>query len=61
MIAINMRAPLFLTQAVLPSIRERGGGSIINIGSIEGLAANPEHAVYCASKAGGPTRLLVGR
>jgi NAD(P)-dependent dehydrogenase (short-subunit alcohol dehydrogenase family) len=52
MIAINMRAPLFLTQAVLPSMRERGGGSIINIGSIEGLAANPEHAVYCASKAG---------
>ncbi|MGF9647235.1 glucose 1-dehydrogenase [Pseudarthrobacter oxydans] len=52
MIAINMRAPLFLTQAVLPFMRERGGGSIINIGSIEGLAANPEHAVYCASKAG---------
>jgi NAD(P)-dependent dehydrogenase (short-subunit alcohol dehydrogenase family) len=52
MIAINMRAPMFLTQAVLPSMRERGGGSIINIGSIEGLAANPEHTVYCASKAG---------
>ena len=52
MIALNMRAPLFLTQAVLPHMRKRGGGSIINIGSIEGLAANPEHTVYCASKAG---------
>lgn len=52
MIALNMRAPLFLAQAVLPHMRKRGRGSIINIGSIEGLAANPEHTVYCASKAG---------
>ncbi|MGO4584629.1 SDR family NAD(P)-dependent oxidoreductase [Arthrobacter sp. 2RAF6] len=60
MIAINMRAPLFLTQAALPHMRRRGGGSIINIGSIEGLAANPSHAAYCASKAGihGMTRAL---
>lgn len=60
MMAINMRAPLFLAQAVLPHMRRRGGGSIINIGSIEGLAANPGHAAYCASKAGihGMTRAL---
>jgi NAD(P)-dependent dehydrogenase (short-subunit alcohol dehydrogenase family) len=60
MMAINMRAPLFLAQAVLPHMRRRGGGSIVNIGSIEGLAANPEHAAYCASKAGihGMTRAL---
>ncbi|WP_457787570.1 SDR family NAD(P)-dependent oxidoreductase [Pseudomonas sp. PL-6] len=39
---------------------QRGGGSIVNIGSIEGLSANPEHAAYCASKAGvhGLTRAL---
>ena len=30
----------------------RGGGSIINVGSIEGLGANPRHPAYCASKAG---------
>jgi NAD(P)-dependent dehydrogenase (short-subunit alcohol dehydrogenase family) len=30
MIALNMRAPLFLAQAVVPHMRERGGGSIIN-------------------------------
>jgi NAD(P)-dependent dehydrogenase (short-subunit alcohol dehydrogenase family) len=60
MIALNLRAPLFLSQAVLPSMRERGAGSIINIGSIEGLAANPSHAAYCASKAGlhGMTKAL---
>ncbi|NKX56518.1 SDR family NAD(P)-dependent oxidoreductase [Arthrobacter mobilis] len=60
MIAVNLRAPLFLVQAALPHMRRRGGGSIINIGSIEGLAANPCHTAYCASKAGihGMTRAL---
>ena len=58
--AVNLRAPLFLAQAALPHMRERGGGSIINIGSIEGLGANPDHAAYCASKAGihGMTRAM---
>jgi meso-butanediol dehydrogenase/(S,S)-butanediol dehydrogenase/diacetyl reductase len=60
MMAVNLRAPLFLAQAALPHMRERGGGSIINIGSIEGLGANPGHAAYCASKAGihGMTRAM---
>jgi meso-butanediol dehydrogenase/(S,S)-butanediol dehydrogenase/diacetyl reductase len=59
-IAVNLRAPLFLAQAVLPHMRRRGGGSIINVGSIEGLGANPGHAAYCASKAGlhGMTRAM---
>jgi NAD(P)-dependent dehydrogenase (short-subunit alcohol dehydrogenase family) len=60
MMAVNLRAPLFLAQAALPHMRVRGGGSIINIGSIEGLGANPDHAAYCASKAGvhGMTRAM---
>ena len=60
MMAVNLRAPLFLAQAALPHMRERGGGSIINIGSIEGLGANPGHAAYCASKSGihGMTRAM---
>jgi meso-butanediol dehydrogenase/(S,S)-butanediol dehydrogenase/diacetyl reductase len=60
MMAVNLRAPLFLAQAALPHMRERGGGSVINIGSIEGLGANPDHAAYCASKAGihGMTRAM---
>jgi NAD(P)-dependent dehydrogenase (short-subunit alcohol dehydrogenase family) len=58
--AVNLGAPLFLTQAALPHMRQRGGGSIINIGSIEGLGANPGHTAYCASKAGihGMTRAM---
>lgn len=52
MMGINMRAPVFLAKALLPQMRRKGGGSIINIGSIEGIAANPFHIAYCASKAG---------
>jgi len=52
MMAVNLRAPAFLCKALVPQMRQRGGGSIINIGSIEGIGSNPEHAAYCASKAG---------
>ncbi len=60
MMVVNMRAPVFLAKALLPQMRRRGGGSIINIGSIEGIGANPWHAAYCGSKAGvhGFTRAL---
>jgi NAD(P)-dependent dehydrogenase (short-subunit alcohol dehydrogenase family) len=34
LIDVNLRAPYFLGQAVLPGMIERGGGKIINIGSI---------------------------
>jgi meso-butanediol dehydrogenase/(S,S)-butanediol dehydrogenase/diacetyl reductase len=52
MLAVNLTAPAFLSRALLPLLRAAGSASIINIGSIEGLAANPEHAAYCASKGG---------
>ncbi len=52
MLAVNLTAPAFLSRALLPMLRAAGSASIINIGSIEGLAANPEHAAYCASKGG---------
>ncbi|KAF2395213.1 SDR family NAD(P)-dependent oxidoreductase [Pseudomonas frederiksbergensis] len=60
MMAVNLRAPAFLCKALVPQMRRRGAGSIINIGSIEGIGSNPEHAAYCASKAGihGLTRAL---
>lgn len=60
MMAVNLRAPAFLCKALVPQMRLRGAGSIINIGSIEGIGSNPEHAAYCASKAGihGLTRAL---
>ena len=35
----------------MPYLRKTKG-SIVNVGSIEGLGSNPGHAAYCASKAG---------
>lgn len=37
-------------QAVLPHMRERGRGHIINVGSMGGHVSLPTMAVYCASK-----------
>jgi NAD(P)-dependent dehydrogenase (short-subunit alcohol dehydrogenase family) len=38
-------------KTTLPHLRTTRG-AIVNIGSIEGIGANPAHAAYCASKAG---------
>lgn len=48
---INATFPLFMIKGLLPLMRKKGGGSIINIGSIEGISANPNHTAYCTSKA----------
>lgn len=58
-ITVNLTAPFLLIKAVMPHLRAVGG-SIVNIGSIEGLGSNPKHAAYCASKAGlhGLTRAI---
>lgn len=60
MMAVNTKAPVFLTQAALPHLKARGGGSIVNIGSIEGLGANPGHIAYATAKAAihGMTRAM---
>jgi meso-butanediol dehydrogenase/(S,S)-butanediol dehydrogenase/diacetyl reductase len=56
---VNLTAPFLLIKAALPHLRVTRG-SIVNIGSIEGLGSNPAHAAYCASKAGlhGLTRAI---
>ena len=41
-----------LTRAVLPGMRERGFGSIVNIGSIHSLVASPYKSAYVAAKHG---------
>ena len=48
---VNLTGPFLMTRAALPYLRKTRG-SIVNTGSIEGLAANPGHAAYCATKAG---------
>lgn len=41
-----------LTRAVLPSLRDRGFGRIINMGSIHSLVASPYKSAYVAAKHG---------
>lgn len=48
---VNLTAPFLMIKAALPHLRA-SRGSIVNVGSIEGLGSNPGHAAYCASKAG---------
>lgn len=38
------------SQAVLPGMRERGHGAIVNVSSVAGLVAMPNQIPYCASK-----------
>lgn len=46
----NFFGPLRLIQAVLPSMRERRGGSIVLIGSLHGRVPAPGAGLYAASK-----------
>ncbi|MGW0174415.1 SDR family NAD(P)-dependent oxidoreductase [Rhodococcus sp. NPDC003322] len=48
---INFAHVLRLTQALLPGMTERGGGSIINLTTVEAHRAIPGHSVYSAYKA----------
>ena len=48
--AVNFRAPMALIRAILPSMRDRRRGHIINISSAGGVVGMPTMAVYNASK-----------
>ena len=50
MIDINVKGLLYVSKAIIPGMTERGGGHIINIGSIAGKEVYPNGNVYCASK-----------
>ena len=51
-LAVNLTGTFNVSRASLPLLRNSGGGSIINIGSVLGLVARRERAAYCAAKAG---------
>lgn len=48
---VNLVSGVILTQKVVPHMKERGGGSIVNFASISGKRAQPLFFVYSVSKA----------
>ncbi|MEK1889711.1 MAG: SDR family oxidoreductase [Phyllobacterium sp.] len=61
--AINLRPQFFAAQAVVPGMRQAGGGSIINFTSISFMINQGDMPSYTAAKAGiiGLTKGLAGR
>jgi NAD(P)-dependent dehydrogenase (short-subunit alcohol dehydrogenase family) len=54
--AVNVKGPFFCTKHAIPYLRQRGGGSIVNLSSIYGLVGAPDAPPYHASK--GALRLM---
>ena len=52
LIDINLKGVFLGCKYAIAPLRAAGGGSIINIGSYDGFAADPGMAAYCASKGG---------
>ena len=48
--AVNVRAPLLLIAALIPSMIERGSGVIISISSGSAVVGTPRRAAYAATK-----------
>lgn len=51
-VRLNLTVPMQLTRLVLPGMRERGRGHILNISSMAANGGFPGLAVYCGTKAG---------
>jgi NAD(P)-dependent dehydrogenase (short-subunit alcohol dehydrogenase family) len=48
--AVNVRSVYLLARAVIPEMKKRGGGSIVNLASVQGYACQKGVAAYAASK-----------
>lgn len=51
-IEVNLMGTVWLCQQVVPSMRERGGGKIINMASVVGLSPGRFQGIYSVTKAG---------
>jgi 2-dehydro-3-deoxy-L-rhamnonate dehydrogenase (NAD+) len=51
-LALNLTATFYCCRAVLPHMRERGSGTIVNVASISGKEGNSKMIPYSVSKAG---------
>ncbi len=52
MIDLNLLGLMYATQAVLPVMKRKGGGHVVNVASLAGRIANPNAGAYAATKFG---------
>ncbi|MEY9889211.1 short-subunit dehydrogenase [Catenulispora sp. MAP12-49] len=52
LLAVNLAAPIALTRALLPGMRERDAGRVVFVSSIAGRVGVAGESVYAATKAG---------
>jgi 3-oxoacyl-[acyl-carrier protein] reductase len=50
MMAVHVKGSFFLSQALIPAMKERRWGKIVNIASIWGMTGAPVASHYCAAK-----------
>jgi gluconate 5-dehydrogenase len=51
-LALNLTAPFFLSRALVPGMKAKGRGKIVNIASLQSVRAFPNGIAYGASKGG---------
>ncbi|NOD75365.1 MULTISPECIES: SDR family NAD(P)-dependent oxidoreductase [unclassified Ruegeria] len=51
-LAVNLSAPFFLSQAMVPAMKDKGWGRIVNFASLQTTRAFPGGIAYGATKAG---------
>lgn len=49
---VNLIAPLLITRALIERMKKKGGGRIVNIGSIWGIVSKEKRSVYSMTKHG---------
>jgi NAD(P)-dependent dehydrogenase (short-subunit alcohol dehydrogenase family) len=47
---LNVKTPLLLIAALIPTLQQSGHASIVNLSSVSGLVGTPNRAAYAASK-----------
>jgi 3-hydroxybutyrate dehydrogenase len=52
LVAVMLTGSAMMTRAVLPGMRRRGFGRVVNVGSIHSLVASPYKSAYVAAKHG---------
>jgi NAD(P)-dependent dehydrogenase (short-subunit alcohol dehydrogenase family) len=52
MLDTNLKGPYLMAKHAIPVMRERGGGAIVNLASVQAVVSQPLVAAYAASKGG---------